>query len=78
VTNRIALVTGAARGQGLAIVQRLRADGFSVAACDVDAAGLREAVDDLGDDAVVGIPLDVALEWEWQQAVATTVERLGR
>lgn len=77
MTNRVALVTGAARGQGLAIVQRLRADGFSVAACDVDAAGLRAAVDDLGDDAVVGIPLDVTLAWEWQQAVATAVERFG-
>jgi len=77
VTNRVVLVTGAARGQGLAIVQRLRADGFSVAACDVDAAGLRAAVDGLGDDAIIGIPLDVTLEWEWHQAVATTVERFG-
>ena len=77
MSNPVALVTGAARGQGLAIVQRLRADGFSVAACDVDAAGLRAAVDDVGDDAVIGIPLDVTLEWEWQQAVAKTVERFG-
>jgi len=77
VNNRVALVTGAARGQGLAIVQRLHADGFSVAACDVDAAGLRAAVDSLGDDAVIGIPLDVTLEWEWQQAVAKTVEEFG-
>ena len=77
MNNRVALVTGAARGQGLAIVQRLHADGFSVAACDVDAAGLRAAVDSLGDDAVIGIPLDVTLEWEWQQAVAKTVEEFG-
>src|SRR5690242_7703570 len=33
--TRVALVTGGARGQGLAIVRRLRADGFAVAACDV-------------------------------------------
>ena len=77
MTNRVALVTGAARGQGLAIVKRLRADGFSVAACDVDASGLRAAVDDLGDDAVIGIPLDVTLEWEWQQAVTATVGKFG-
>jgi 3alpha(or 20beta)-hydroxysteroid dehydrogenase len=77
VTRRVALVTGAARGQGWAITQRLRADGFSVAACDVNAAELRDAVDALGDDAVIGIPLDVTLEWEWQQAVATTVEVFG-
>jgi NAD(P)-dependent dehydrogenase (short-subunit alcohol dehydrogenase family) len=33
--NRIALVTGAARGQGLAIVRRLRKDGVYVAGGDV-------------------------------------------
>ncbi len=48
-----------------------------MAACDVNAAELRAAVDSLGDDAVIGIPLDVTLEWEWQQAVATTVDRFG-
>ena len=34
-TDRVALVTGAARGQGAAIVRRLHKDGFRVAACDV-------------------------------------------
>jgi 3alpha(or 20beta)-hydroxysteroid dehydrogenase len=77
VTRRVALVTGAARGQGWAITRRLRAEGFSVAACDVNAAELRAAVAELGDDAVIDVPLDVTLEWEWQQAVATTVERFG-
>ena len=33
--SRVALVTGAARGQGAAIVARLRADGFAVAAADL-------------------------------------------
>ena len=77
MTQRVALVTGAARGQGWAITQRLRADGFLVAACDVNATELRAAVDSLGDDAVIGIPLDVTLEWEWQQAVAKIVDRFG-
>jgi 3alpha(or 20beta)-hydroxysteroid dehydrogenase len=77
VTRRVALVTGAARGQGWAITQRLRADGFSVAACDVNASELRTVVDGLGDDGVIAVPLDVTLEWEWQQAVATTIDRLG-
>ncbi len=34
-TQPVALVTGAARGQGEAIVARLHADGFRVAACDL-------------------------------------------
>jgi 3alpha(or 20beta)-hydroxysteroid dehydrogenase len=75
--QRVALVTGAARGQGWAITQRLRADGFSVAACDVSAAELGTAVDGLGDDGVIAIPLDVTSPSGWQQAVATTVDRFG-
>ena len=35
MTDRVALVTGAARGQGAAIVARLHAEGFRVAAGDV-------------------------------------------
>jgi 3alpha(or 20beta)-hydroxysteroid dehydrogenase len=75
--RRVALVTGAARGQGWAITQRLRADGFFVAACDVSSAELDTAVDGLGDAGVIAIPLDVTSESGWQQAVATTVERFG-
>jgi NAD(P)-dependent dehydrogenase (short-subunit alcohol dehydrogenase family) len=55
----------------------LRADGFFVAACDVNAADLGAAVDGLGDDGVIAIPLDVTSESGWQQAVTTTVDRFG-
>ena len=41
---RVALVTGAARGQGAAIVVRLRTDGFKVAACDIMVDELRQAL----------------------------------
>jgi 3alpha(or 20beta)-hydroxysteroid dehydrogenase len=75
--RRVALVTGAARGQGWAITQRLRADGFFVAACDVSADELRAAVDGQDDDGVIAIPLDVTSEPGWRQAVATTVDRFG-
>jgi 3alpha(or 20beta)-hydroxysteroid dehydrogenase len=75
--RRVALVTGAARGQGGAITERLRADGFFVAACDVSADELRTAVDGQDDDGVIAIPLDVTSESGWRQAVATTVDRFG-
>jgi 3alpha(or 20beta)-hydroxysteroid dehydrogenase len=68
--DRVALVTGAARGQGAAIVQRLRKDGFRVAACDL----LNIDVDD---DNVIAVTLDVTDEGQWTTAVAVTVERFG-
>jgi 3alpha(or 20beta)-hydroxysteroid dehydrogenase len=70
VTRRVALVTGAARGQGWAIAQRLLADGFSVAACDID------PIEDSG-DSLLPITLDVTSESAWQLAVAATVDRFG-
>jgi 3alpha(or 20beta)-hydroxysteroid dehydrogenase len=68
--NRVALVTGAARGQGAAIVKRLHKDGFRVAACDLLNI-------DVVDDNVIALPLDVTDEGQWATAVAATVERFG-
>ncbi|BBY16636.1 SDR family NAD(P)-dependent oxidoreductase [Mycolicibacterium litorale] len=74
--NRVALVTGAARGQGAAIVARLHADGFRVAACDVRADELRSSVEGYG-EAVIPIRMDVTSPQQWSAAVAETVERFG-
>jgi NAD(P)-dependent dehydrogenase (short-subunit alcohol dehydrogenase family) len=71
--QRVALVTGAAGGQGRAIVQRLRTDGFLVAACDVNTVSFGG----LDDDAVIAIPLDVTSPSQWQEAVAIIVDRFG-
>jgi len=69
-TDRVALVTGAARGQGAAIVERLRKDGFRVAACDLLDV-------DAGDDNIIPVQLDVTDADQWAAAVAATVERFG-
>ena len=73
---RIALVTGAARGQGAAIVKRLHKNGFRVAACDLLVDEVTETAEVLG-EAVIAVPLDVRAEDQWATAVATTVERFG-
>jgi 3alpha(or 20beta)-hydroxysteroid dehydrogenase len=75
VTDRVALVTGAARGQGAAIVKRLHKDGFGVAACDVRDDELNASIDGL--DNVTAVRLDVTSEDQWNSAVAETVERFG-
>ncbi len=76
-SDRVALVTGAARGQGAAIVMRLRDDGFRVAACDLLVDELKASVDALDDPAVMAVPLDVTSAEQWDAAVSTAVERFG-
>jgi 3alpha(or 20beta)-hydroxysteroid dehydrogenase len=75
--DRVALVTGAARGQGAAIVARLLADGFLVAACDVRSDELRSATASLADDHAVAFALDVTSAEQWELAVAAVVDRFG-
>lgn len=68
--SRVALVTGAAQGQGAAIVARLRADGFAVAAAD-----LLEI--DTEDPDVLTVDLDVSSPPQWSAAVARVVAHFG-
>lgn len=75
--RRVALVTGAARGQGVAITARLVADGFCVAACDRLVDGVRATADALDSRRTLAVPLDVTSAEQWQTAVATTVARFG-
>jgi NAD(P)-dependent dehydrogenase (short-subunit alcohol dehydrogenase family) len=74
--DRVALVTGAARGQGAAIVERLHADGFRVAAGDIRIDELKANVEALGDN-VIAVELDVTSKQHWDSAVRATVERFG-
>ena len=50
MNQRVALVTGAAGGQGQAIAKRLRDKGFSVAACDLRTDELLAAAGEASDD----------------------------
>jgi len=74
---RVALVTGAARGQGAAIARRLVEDGFRVAACDLLVDELNTTVAALDGDRVIAIPLDVTSEDQWEAAVSVVVDRFG-
>jgi 3alpha(or 20beta)-hydroxysteroid dehydrogenase len=75
--TRVALVTGAAGGQGWAITERLRGQGYCVAACDRRSEQLLAAVDELGADEVIGIGLDVTSAQQWEAAVETVIDRFG-
>jgi 3alpha(or 20beta)-hydroxysteroid dehydrogenase len=76
VTDRVALVTGAARGQGAAIVEQLHSEGFRVVAGDVRIDELTANVEAFGDN-VFAVELDVTSAQQWDSAVRATVERFG-
>ncbi|MFV8318328.1 SDR family NAD(P)-dependent oxidoreductase [Mycobacterium sp. 23] len=65
-------MTGAAGGQGGAIVQTLLGKGFQVAACDVRSDGI-----DVATEGLLILALDVTDPRQWEAAVFATVERFG-
>ena len=80
--NRNAVVTGAARGIGHAIAQRLRRSGAHIAAWDFPGAALTDAADKLrgteGSGQVVAIDADIADARSVEQAVTATLNALPR
>lgn len=75
--GRTAVVTGGARGVGLAIARRLASEGASVAVWDIDGAAAIASAGALGGEHL-GQTVDVADEVSVARATATAYDRLGR
>ncbi|MDP2702880.1 MAG: SDR family NAD(P)-dependent oxidoreductase, partial [Candidatus Rokubacteria bacterium] len=75
--HKTALVTGAARGIGLAIASRFAADGARVALLDLDGAAADAAAKKIGGGAIV-LAADVTKAAEVDSAVTRVVEAWGR
>ena len=77
LNDKVALITGAARGIGMETTRALVAKGVKVVATDVDAAALKELAADLGEDRVYAVVADVVDLDAMQAAVDGGVERFG-
>lgn len=77
LAGKTALITGAARGIGLAFAQAYLREGARVALADIDITRAREQAARLGDHALA-VELDVTRQDSIDAAVATTVDHFGR
>lgn len=75
LTNKIALVTGAASGMGAACARVLHDSGAKVVIADLDAQGAQATADEIGGQAIAG---DISDPSFGERAVAETVDRHGR
>lgn len=78
--GRVAVVTGAASGIGLAIARRLVAEGMSVVLADVEAAALLDAAASLraSGGIVEPVPTDVSDRTSVEALAHRTLERFGQ
>lgn len=72
----LAVVTGAGSGLGQAIAKKLAADGFAVAAIDLDEAAAQATAKQIGGKAA-GFKADVSRSAELDQAVTAAIAALG-
>ena len=75
--DRVAIVTGAASGLGLATARRMVSEGARVAIADIDHARASAAASDLG-DAAIALDVDVSDEESVRRMVGAVVDRFGQ
>jgi pyridoxal 4-dehydrogenase len=72
--DRVAIVTGGAQGIGRAIVDKLAAEGATVAVADINGEGAEEAAPEGG----AGMRIDVSSQDDVKRMVDETISRYGK
>src|SRR5437868_1962635 len=76
--NKVALITGGARGIGFAIARRYGTEGAKVVIADIDGRSGRDARDTLGESACRFVKTDVGDPESATQAIAETCGAFGK
>lgn len=77
LAGKTALITGAARGIGLAFAKAYVAEGARVAIADIDIDRATQAATEIG-DAAIAVRMDVTDQASIDTAVGETIDRLGQ
>ena len=77
LSGKTALITGAARGIGLAFAKAYVAEGARVAIADIDMDGARASASEIG-EAAIAVRLDVTDQSSIEAAVAETAAAFGQ
>jgi 3-oxoacyl-[acyl-carrier protein] reductase len=76
--ERVAVVTGAARGIGAAIAKRLAQEGASVAVLDLERQAATDSAGGLGAERAIGLECNVSDAASVEAAVAAVAEEFGK
>ncbi|NWK94312.1 hypothetical protein DM806_01115 [Sphingobium lactosutens] len=81
LNDKVAIITGAAGGQGKVEARLFAQQGAMVVASDLNdvllMATVKEINDELGREAVLGVCHDIASEQDWQHVAARTINTFG-